>query len=354
MVVIDGHAHIFPFLGGASGYSSVNEHLTVCQRAMHEHLAQPARRAKDNAPVKKELWDPNDSSLKGKKQVEFRVGQFGRFEWNQDGEECYIQYLPPYLEHMACPPGLLAAMMDYAGIDKAVLQCGAVYGRLNYYYAMVMDEFPTLRGRFLPLAQVDERHAYEEPELKRLEDAIKHMGLRGLWFAADKSSFGPEYQCFWKAVEEMNIPVFLLFYPEKKTWLSSLKLLEPWIEAYPKITCVLPQAFPLSTVEYNDEIEIPDFAKRIINAGHLYIEVCYPIGRGRVEDYPFPVSRKAVEKLYDVFGPAKLVWGSDIPMVERYCTYTQSLKYFTNYCKFIPQKDMELIVGKNLAKIFGL
>ena len=353
-MVIDNHAHIFPFLGGKSGYGTVDEHLTICQRAMHEHLVQPARKSKDHAPIEKKLWDSNDPTLKGKRNVGFRVGQFGRFEWNQDGEECYIQYMPPYLEHMVCTPYLLAAMMDYAGIDKAVLQCGAIYGRLNYYYAMVMDEFPTLRDRFLPLAQVDEQYAYDEAELKRLEHAVKHMGLRGLWFAADESSFGPKYRHFWKTVEEMNIPVFLAFYPEKKTWLFLLKSLESWIEAYPKITCILPQAFPLSTVQYNDEIEIPDFAERIITGGQLYVEICYPVARGRIEDYPFPISRNAVKKLYDVFGPTKLVWGSDIPMVERHCTYAQSLKYLTDYCQFIPKRDMELIVVKNLAGIFGL
>ncbi|MEM3658314.1 MAG: amidohydrolase family protein [Candidatus Hadarchaeum sp.] len=353
-MVIDSHAHIFPFLGGRSGYSSVEEHLTVCQRAMHEHLAQPARRVKDHSPVEKKLWDPTDPTLKGKRNVGFRVGEFGRFEWNQNGEECYIQYLPPYFEHMACSPYLLVAMMDYAGIDQAVLQCGAVYGKLNYYYALVMDEFPSLKSRFLPLAQIDERHAYEEVELKKLEHAIKHMNLKGLWFAADNNSFGPDYQCFWEAVEDMNIPVFLQFYPEKKAWLSSLKSTETWIERHSKIVCVLPQAFPLSTTEYNDEIEIPDFAKRLINTNNLYIEICYPISRGRVEDYPFPISRKAIKKLYDIFGPTKLVWGSDVPMVERYCTYAQSLKYLTDYCDFISKKDIELIVGGNLVEIFRL
>jgi predicted TIM-barrel fold metal-dependent hydrolase len=64
------------------------------------------------------------------------------------------------------------------------------------------------------------------------------------------------------------------------------------------------------------------------------------------------VSHKAIQKLYDVFGPTKLVWGSDAPNIERYCTYAQSLKYLTHYCDFITPEDKKLIVGKNLQKIF--
>jgi predicted TIM-barrel fold metal-dependent hydrolase len=354
-MIIDSHAHIFPYLGGKSGYGSVDEHLLVCQKAMHEHLSQPPRRIKDNVIIKeKKLWDPRDPSFKGRKNVNFRVGQFGRFEWTQDGVDCYIQYLPPTLRDMTCPPDLLKAMMDYVGIDMAVLQCGDVYGKLNYYYAMVLDEHPELANVFIPLARVNETEAYKDEQIKRLRHVIEDLGLKGLWFAANNTSFGPNYRIFWDEVRELKIPVFLAFYPEKEAWVASLKSLEKWIELYSDIPCVLPQAFPLSTIRYDDELIIPDFAEKIIKEGNFYLELTYPIARGGIEDYPFPISRKAVQKLYDTFGAEKLVWGSDVPMVERYCTYSQSLKYLRDYCEFISPNEMELILGKNLAKVFNL
>lgn len=355
MLIIDSHAHIFPYLGGRSGYGSVGEHLIVCQRAMHEHLAQPVRRAKDNLTIREEtLWDPTDPSLKGRYDINFRVGKFGRFEWTKDGVDYYIQYLPPSLQNMTAPPDLLTTTMDYAGVDKAVLQCGGVYGQLNYYYAMVLDEYPELSNSFIPLAQIKEKEAHKEEQIDRLQNAIRNLGLKGLWFAADETSFETNYKPFWDEVRSLGIPVFLAFYPEKKVWLSLLKSLEKWVEDYPNIPCVLPQAFPLSTTKKDDEIEIPDFAKDLIKKGNIYLELAYPISRGRVEDYPYPISQKAIKKLYDTFGPQRLVWGSDFPMVERYCTYSQSLNYLKDYCDFIPQEDMELILGRNIQAIFSM
>ena len=51
MLIFDSHAHIIPDLSGPCGYGSVEEHLRISQKAMHEHLVQPARRKKDNKKV---------------------------------------------------------------------------------------------------------------------------------------------------------------------------------------------------------------------------------------------------------------------------------------------------------------
>jgi len=321
---------------------------------MHEHLAQPVRKAKDNSIIQeKMLWNLADPSLKGRYDVNFRVGQFGRFEWTKDGVDYYIQYLPPSLQDMMAPPGFLKAMMDYAGVNKAVLQCGSTYGKLNYYYAMVLDELSELSDFFIPLAQINEKEAYKEEQIDRLRNAIQNLGLKGLWFAADEFSFETRYKPFWDEVRDLNIPIFWSFYPEKDIWLYLLKLLGKWVKDYSDIPCVLPQAFPLSTTKKDDEIEIPDFARKLIEERNIFLEIVYPIGRGRIEDYPYSISRKAIRKLYDTFGAHKLIWGSDVPMVERYCTYSQSLNYLKDYCDFIVDEDMELILGKNLQKIFN-
>jgi predicted TIM-barrel fold metal-dependent hydrolase len=352
MEVIDSHAHIFPFLGGKCGYSSVEEHMLQCQRAMHEHLVQPVCRAHDHYVVEEEtLWDPTDSSLKGRFEVDFQVGRFGRFEWRKEGVSYYIQYFPPSMQDMEAPPEWLKVEMEYAGVSRAVLQCGSVYGKLNHYYSMILQEFPET---FLPLARVEENQAYTDEEIERFYKYIKHLGLRGLWFAADETHFGPQYKPFWDEVARLHIPVFFAFYPEKNMWIARLRSLRRWVEDYPEIPCVLPQAFPLSPSEREDRIAIPHFAKELIENSQLYLELCYPIGRGRVEDYPYPRSREAIKQLYETFGPRRLVWGSDFPMVERFCTYAQSLNYLKDHCDFILPKDMELILGGNLKEIFQL
>jgi hypothetical protein len=120
-MIIDGHAYCFPPLGEANGFATREEHLRYLQREMADHH-QPAWRLRDRAPgSNRMLADPQEDTLTGLTQVNFRSGGYGRFVWTVDGEDYAKQYLPPYLTHLAHSPEMLVAQMDYVGIDRAVL-----------------------------------------------------------------------------------------------------------------------------------------------------------------------------------------------------------------------------------------
>ena len=55
-----------------------------------------------------------------------------------------------------------------------------------------------------------------------------------------------------------------------------------------------------------------------------------------------------------VLGAGRLVWGSDMPNVERFCTYGQSLEYLRRYCDFLPASDMDRILGDNAARLYRI
>ena len=57
-------------------------------------------------------------------------------------------------------------------------------------------------------------------------------------------------------------------------------------------------------------------------------------------------------RLYQKLGASKLLWGSDMPNVERSCTYRQTLTYLTRHCDFIPAADLDLIVGGNASALY--
>ncbi len=179
--VVDCHGHIFPPLAGASGFPSAEAHLVHQQRAMHVHGNQPYRRLRDHAVVtERHLWQASDPSETGRAtDVRFRVGRFGRFEWERDGEGYYVQFLPPHMQDLSAPPEGMVAEMDYAGVGTAVLQNDHIYGNLAEYFADAALGWP---GRFIGLAQVDEPFAYRDEELRALEDQVRRLGMRGLYF----------------------------------------------------------------------------------------------------------------------------------------------------------------------------
>ena len=159
--VVDCHGHIFPPLAGACGFPSAEAHLVHQQRAMHVHGNQPYRRLRDHAvTTERHLWRADDPSEAGRAtDVGFRVGRFGRFEWERDGERYYVQFLPPHMEDLSAPPEGMVVEMDYAGVGTVVLQNDHIYGNLAEYFAEAARRWP---GRFVGLAQVDEPFGYRD------------------------------------------------------------------------------------------------------------------------------------------------------------------------------------------------
>jgi predicted TIM-barrel fold metal-dependent hydrolase len=362
-MIVDGHAHIFPFLGGASGYRSVRQHMLYLQR----HLARPVqvvRRVADDVAVPSpNLWDDRDPGPGGARPVGFYVERNGRFRWTLDGVEHYVNFMPPHLQGNEAPPEVLLAQMAHAGVGMAVLQNAHLYGRLNEYFADAVQRYP---GRFIALAEVQEHRAHEEGELRKLRRAARELGLRGLYYANrgfffddfrrsfDDDRFGP----FWEEVRALGLVVFWELagvpVPTDAAYREAVLRLRRWAERFPGVRCVWTHGLPQRLFGAPHGRELLDVAFGLLRRPGWHLEVLYPIHYGAEADYPYPALRPVVRTLYEALGPERLVWGSDMPNVERNCTYRQSLHYLTDYCDFVPPAHIDLIVGGNLARLFDV
>ena len=80
----------------------------------------------------------------------------------------------------------------------------------------------------------------------------------------------------------------------------------------------------------------------------------FPITWGGVWDYPYPEAQALIRGMRDLFGASRLVWGSDMPNVERFCTYKQCVDYVRRHCEFLTASEKERILGANVAELMGL
>ena len=360
--IVDCHAHIFPPAGGASGFASVELHRLHQQRAMHMHGNQPYRRLRDNAIVtERALWDADDPSPAGAKNVSFSAGKFGRFQWEKDGESYYVQFLPPWMEDLSMSADKLVAMMDHAGIATAILQNDHIYGNLGEYFAEAVTRYP---HRFIGLAQVEEAFAYKDAEIARLKDQIGRLKMRGLYFTTTglfRSGYKPMhsdkmYDPFWEEVESLNIPVSWVQSAKSPvgTYEDELRNLETIIEKFPKIRHVLVHGLPTSL--YADEkgkLTFPAIVKSLMTDAPVTAELLYPIAIGGKVEYPFSKSHTHIQQLIDTFGASRFMWGSDGPNVERYCTYAQSLSYFKDHFGNLSAADLRGILRDNAFSVYG-
>ncbi len=76
-----------------------------------------------------------------------------------------------------------------------------------------------------------------------------------------------------------------------------------------------------------DRVAWPPEVAALLDGGPVWTEVLYPIAWGGRMPYPYARAQAHFRQTYERFGPRKLLWGSDMPNVGRYCTYRQALGY---------------------------
>lgn len=354
--VVDSHVHIFPYLDEPAGYPSQADHRRFLQLYMGAH-GEPVRRLRDHAIVAEQTL--HDGTLAGPsslREVNFRVGRYGRLEWTVDGEDLYIQFFPPSLQHMESPPEFMLQQMARAGVDIGVLQNARLYGRLNEFFAAAVQRYP---DKFIGLADVDEARAHTPEEIARLEHAVRVLGLKGLYYA-NRGLFtdsyrhmfdDPIFDPFWETVASLGIPIFWeiagLPHPgDEAALLREIERLNRWADRWPRIPGLWTHGFSPKLLE-----AMPEPLERLLRREQFMVEILYPIHWARTHEYPFPELRPALQTLYARVGGERLVWGSDMPNVERNCTYRQSLQYLRIIGDMIPAADMDRILGLNVLRL---
>lgn len=363
--IVDSHAHIFPYLGGPAGFRGSSEHLMYVQRAMHTHGAQPGRALGTNRVVEdKGLWDPADPTLSGRRPVAFRAERNGRFAWTVDGEDRYLQFMPPGLQHMEASAEYLVTEMDYAGIDVAVLQNDHIYGRLDEYFAQARLEYP---NRFVGLAQVEEAYGYRDDQLERLERSVRGLGMRGLYFSTAtffltnaKPEFDePQFDPLWQTVQRLGIPVFWVLRPVTPgvSFQEYFQRFVRWLERFPNVPSLITHGFP--DAAFMNELDVstfdlPGWIVDAVMAHDVSIEVLFPIKWGGRWTYPYPEANELLERYHDRFGADRLMWGSDMPNVGRYCTYAQSLRHALDHVPYLTLEEKRKVFGENVLRMLGV
>lgn len=361
-LVIDSHVHTFPYLGGASGFPTIEEHMNMFQRGLY-FAVNPTRRRRDNSVVPGQtLWNGEGAGPEGLADVGLRIGRCGQIDWSTAGEGLYLQYFAPSLENQASSPEYMVAEMNYAGVDVAVLQNAPMYGVLNDFFADCLRKYPK---RFIGLGHVWEASAHTDEQLSELDRCANALGLGGIFYSMMGFWMGgyrdnlddAKYRPFWEEIRRLQMVVFWdangFGSNTAESYSDQLHRICQVHERHAGIAGVLVQAFPLSFYGREGRYVLPDAAYTLGELPGFCFELAYPISNGREWEYPYPETWPFIHQLYDHFGPERLVWGSDMPNVLRFCTYGQSHQ-FLRHCNFLSDQDLGLILGRNVARLFHM
>lgn len=239
--------------------------------------------------------------------------------------------------------------MDQHGVDQAVLVSARIdhNPENNDYVAECVRRFP---DRLYQFADVDcfWTDTYHAPgAADRLAAAVRTYGLRGFthYVSADDDGswfFSDEGLAFLRRAAELNqiasfsLPVRL--HP----------VLRRVAERFPSVPFLCHHmGFPRAA-EGPDSTALAEIrASAALPNIHVKLSGFHYVGPVAWE-YPFPECEYVVRTLYEHYGPERLHWGSDYPVVRRALTFQQALEAVRTHCTFIPPADMARILGDSL------
>lgn len=362
-MIIDCHAHVFQDWAGACGHPSAEIHRNYMQKVQTRTSARIYRSRDNKEFAGSLLFQDGDNSWAGLKDLNFRVGNYGRLDFTIDGDDYHSQYMPIGMQHIVAPPELMLAQMANAGVDHTVLQTGWGYGAMNDYNAFAQSQYP---DKFTAMLHIDEPRAHTSENLKEFDRAHKQLGLHAVYFALDgyarygfETAFSdPRMDAFWSKIDAAGLPVFFeaTAIPDytEANYVSVMTSLYQMMERYKNIRWVLVMGPPVGFFGKSGQWQFPDEVLKTYKHENLLIEIMFPITWGGVWDYPYPEAQSLIAQMRDTFGASKLIWGSDMPNVERFCTYKQSLDYVRRYCTFFPQSELDAVLGGNTDELLGV
>jgi len=237
-------------------------------------------------------------------------------------------------------PEMLLALMKAHGVAKTVIIQVIYYRWDNSYVADALRQYPQ---HFQGVARVNPEDPAAPDHLVKL---VREQGFRGVrispagdargdWFR------GPLMPPVWRRCHELKVPMTVLAPIGRMPDTGRL------VEKYPDLTVVIDHMAdcPLDqSEELKKLLALSRYPKVFVKISHTW-----SLSR---QEYPYRDSQEQVKRLYDVFGPRRLMWGTDWPMVEKHCGYAKALAVVRDEMKFLNEEDKTWILGRTVERVW--
>jgi predicted TIM-barrel fold metal-dependent hydrolase len=265
----------------------------------------------------------------------------------------------PYIRDFKAAPHeanveMLLKDMDQHGCTHAVLVQVIYHGWDNTYVADCVKQNPERLKAHGLIDPTDPKVA------DKMEFWTKEHGLDGMRFSAiyyqngehggDKWINAKETHRLWRQAEKLGA-VFNFFIAPKQ-----LPKLEEMVRAHPEVRVVVDH---LSQVNLGAEDPEPDFRLLLDMARHpnVWVKVSELSSVSKSGKYPFADSYPYVKRVYEAFGPERLLFGTGYPGAARAAYKRPSLDkeidLFQKEIPFFTQEDRAKILGLNAADLWG-
>lgn len=237
-------------------------------------------------------------------------------------------------------PEMLLQLMKANKVEKTVIIQVIHYRYDNSYLAAVLKQYPQY---FLGVCRVDPLDPAAPDHLSKWSEEAGFHGVR-LSPAGDASGDwinGPLMPPLWKRCDSLKVPMTLLAPIGRVPDIAKL------IDQFPNLTVVIDHMADCP-VEHPEEL---DKLIALVRYPKVFVKISHTWSLSK-EGYPWLDSQRLVKRLYDSFGPKRLMWATDWPIAKELATYSQRLTVVQDDMSFLNADDKHWMLSKTVERVW--
>ncbi|MDQ2901512.1 MAG: amidohydrolase family protein [Acidobacteriota bacterium] len=258
-----------------------------------------------------------------------------RYPWDPN-------YAGPVYKPASFTPDQLLTSTRAAGVGRVVLVQMSFYGYDNSYMLDVLKRHPSVHSG---IAVVDASAPGVRDEMIRL----KRRGVRGFRIAPGKDPRGwletPGMAAMWKCGAERRLAMCGLIGPD------AIPSVDRMCAKFPETPVVIDHLARIGADGCARDIDVSALCglARHRNA-HVKVSAFYALGKKR---YPYTDLSGIIHRVFDSFGPQRLMWASDSPFQTLPPhTYEGSIELVRDRLEFLTMPDREWLLFKTAERLF--
>jgi predicted TIM-barrel fold metal-dependent hydrolase len=238
-------------------------------------------------------------------------------------------------------PAMLLDLMKANGVARTVLVQYIGYRWDNRY---ALDSMKKYRPYFMSVCRVNPADPAAPDQLSQLTEQGFH-GVR-LSPSSDASGDwirGPLMPPLWRRAESLKVPMQIY------ASITRIPDLVPLIEQCPGLDVVIDHMAdcPIDQPrEFDKLIALARFPRVFVKISHTW-----SISR---QPYPWLDAQEYVKRLHAVYGPERLMWGTDWPVSQKWTSYVKTLTVVREEMKFLNSEDKRWILSRTVERVWPL
>jgi predicted TIM-barrel fold metal-dependent hydrolase len=245
--------------------------------------------------------------------------------------------LPRGTHRSSFPIEQVIAEMDAIGVQRAVLvPPNSMMQNAVAYSEQAARTYP---GRFGLMPSLNPLDPAASEMLRGVPDRPDWLGIRLIlgphlaWLDDDTLDW------VWAACEELGIPVTCLIS-------GHAGRLQRTAERHPNLSLIVDHMGRVPDVQGPAAFAAIDGLLALAPYERVAVKMT-SVPDSSAESYPFSDLTPGIRRIYDAFGPRRMLWGSDLSGLS--CSYRECLDQFNEGLNFLSESDKEWILGRAAA-----